>query len=171
MDEERFQKALTKLVIQLAEQLNPEKYQGEAAIDLLNQNEEDKMSVMGQIEELGKSGELEKVLVAIEAEGEGVQMEKLGGKLNYLESLKKGGKMKKKCACGCDMVMKKEKGGKLVESCACGCKPKMKYQKGGILKLQKGQSVKFNKQEADATNYYMNWIAKRQPILQKNIDK
>ncbi len=144
MDEERFQKALAKLVEKLAKQLDPNKYQGEAVIDLLNQNEEDKKTVMGQVEQLGESGKLEAALMKIEAEEEGIPMQKLGGKLDYLQSLKKGGKMKKKCACGCDLVMKKEKGGKLIESCACGCKPKAKYEKGGsIQKLQSGKTISY----------------------------
>ena len=30
------------------------------------------------------------------------------------------GKMKKKCSCGCNLLLKKQ-GGKLVESCSCNC--------------------------------------------------
>lgn len=29
---------------------------------------------------------------------------------------------KRKCACGCDLVLSKEKGGKITEKCACNCK-------------------------------------------------
>ena len=62
---------------------------------------------------------------------------KEGGKLDYLQSLKKGGKMKsKKCSCGCDLITKKEKGGKMVQSCACGCKPKL--EKGGEIQKLRG---------------------------------
>lgn len=44
--------------------------------------------------------------------------------LKRLQSYKKGKKLTKKCACGCDMVPKKMKGGKMVLKCSCGCKGK-----------------------------------------------
>lgn len=60
-------------------------------------------------------------------------MYKKGGKLEYLKLLKKGGKMnKKKCACGCDLVISKGDGGKLTSTCACKCGGKL--EKGGKLK-------------------------------------
>jgi hypothetical protein len=52
-----------------------------------------------------------------------------GGKLDYLVELKKGGKAKRKCKCGCNMIAVKEKGGTM-EKCACGCKVKS-HQQGG----------------------------------------
>lgn len=66
-------------------------------------------------------------------------MAKKGAKLKKLQEFKKGAKMgkKKKCACGCDLVTKKEKGGNLVQSCACGCKPKLENG-GEIQKLRGG---------------------------------
>lgn len=38
--------------------------------------------------------------------------------------LEKGGpiKKKRKCGCGCDLILTKEKGGKLTETCSCNCK-------------------------------------------------
>lgn len=69
----------------------------------------------------------------------GIEGKKSGGKIEYLKKLstninteffKKGGKMKRKCACGCNLVSFKDKGGKIVEKCACGCKTNKK-EKGG----------------------------------------
>ena len=55
---------------------------------------------------------------------------KKGAKLMQLQAYKKGAKMKKKkCACGCELVSKKEAGGIISEVCACGCK--MKKEDGG----------------------------------------
>jgi hypothetical protein len=51
--------------------------------------------------------------------GQTTQMAAKGAKLKELSKYKKGGK--KKCACGCDIVLKKE-GGKIVEGCSCNCK-------------------------------------------------
>lgn len=96
---------------------------------------------MQYIKELGESGELEKELTALEQEQEQSSYLKQGGKLEYLQSLKKGGKMKsKKCSCGCDLVTKKEKGGKMIQSCACGCKPKLENG-GKIQKLGGGDQI------------------------------
>lgn len=41
--------------------------------------------------------------------------------------VKKGGK--KKCSCGCEMVLSKAAGGKVIETCACKCGGKMKKKK------------------------------------------
>lgn len=140
MDEERFQQLLTALVVKKAKEMKPEVYGGEDvkdAIEKLNQNEQDKNQIMQHIKELGESGELEKELMEIEQSQDQTSYLKNGGKLDYLQSLKKGGKMKsKKCSCGCDLVMKKEKGGKLVQSCACGCKPKL--ENGGEIQRLDG---------------------------------
>lgn len=144
MDEERFQQLLTALVVKKAREMNPEVYSGEDVknvIEKLNQNEQDKNQIMQHIKELGESGELEKELMEIEQSQEQTSYLKNGGKLNYLQSLKKGGKIKsKKCSCGCDLVTKKEKGGKLVQSCACGCKPKLENG-GKIQKLEDGAQI------------------------------
>ena len=48
-----------------------------------------------------------------------------------LMKLKKGGK--KKCACGCELVEKKEAGGKVSSVCSCGCKVKPKLEEGGLI--------------------------------------
>lgn len=140
MEEERFQQLLTQLVVKKAKEMKPETYNGseEDTIAALNRNEEDKNQIMDWIKKLGESGELEQELSTLEQEQEQMPYFKEGGKLDYLQSLKKGGKMKsKKCSCGCDLVTKKEKGGKLVQSCACGCKPKLENG-GKIQKLEPG---------------------------------
>lgn len=41
-----------------------------------------------------------------------------------VETKEKGGKMGKKCSCGCAMKISKNAKGGLIESCACGCKTK-----------------------------------------------
>lgn len=37
--------------------------------------------------------------------------------------------VKKKCSCGCDMILSKAAGGKVIETCACKCGGKMKKKK------------------------------------------
>jgi hypothetical protein len=41
-----------------------------------------------------------------------------------IKKQEKGGSVKKKrkCSCGCDLVISKDKGGKLTSKCACNCK-------------------------------------------------
>ena len=41
-----------------------------------------------------------------------------------VETKEKGGKMGKKCSCGCAMKISKNAKGGLIEACACGCKTK-----------------------------------------------
>ena len=41
-----------------------------------------------------------------------------------VETNKNGGKMGKKCSCGCAMKISKNAKGGLIEACACGCKTK-----------------------------------------------
>ena len=48
---------------------------------------------------------------------EQVEMAKKGAKLKQLKNTKK-----RKCKCGCNLILSKEAGGKIVEKCACGCK-------------------------------------------------
>lgn len=58
-----------------------------------------------------------------------------GKKLDHLKKLQSTKKHKKKCKCGCEMVIEKKSGGKLIETCACHCgggKVKSKAR-GGIL--------------------------------------
>ncbi len=150
MEEEKFQQLLTQLVVKKAKEIKPEIYNGseEEIISSLNKNVQDKNEIMKYIQDLGESGKLEQELSALEQEQEQMPYFKEGGKLDYLQFLKKGGKMKsKKCSCGCELVTKKDKGGKMVQSCACGCKPKL--EKGGeIQKLQQGYQIK------SAADYY-----------------
>lgn len=44
---------------------------------------------------------------------------------------KQGGKMKsrKKCACGCELILGKAEGGKIIKTCACKCGGKVKKKK------------------------------------------
>lgn len=51
--------------------------------------------------------------------------------INMVKSQAKGGQMKKKkkCNCGCDMLVSKAAGGKITEVCACKCGGKMKKPK------------------------------------------
>lgn len=140
MEEERFQQLLTQLVVKKAKEIKPEIYNGseEDIISSLNKNVQDKNEIMKYIQDLGESGKLEQELSALEQEQEQMPYFKEGGKLDYLQFLKKGGKMKsKKCSCGCELVTKKDKGGKMVQSCACGCKPKLESG-GKIQKLEEG---------------------------------
>lgn len=80
-----------------------------------------------------KSDPESKINSVIEAEDQ-MQSAKKGAKLKNLSKLqeyKNGSSMKKvKCACGCEMVSKKEKGGKMVSKCGCGCKGIVKGQSG-----------------------------------------
>ena len=83
-------------------------------------------------------------------------MAKKGAKLKKLQEFKKGAKMgkKKKCACGCDLVSKKESGGAIVDTCAC-CGKVHKHQKGGEIQklggggLYVGQSGYYKNDEPD----------------------
>lgn len=43
-------------------------------------------------------------------------------KTEKVEEKKKGGKMRKKCSCGCAMKISKNEKGGLIEKCSCGCK-------------------------------------------------
>lgn len=36
---------------------------------------------------------------------------------------------KKKCSCGCNLILSKAEGGKVIETCACKCGGKMKKKK------------------------------------------
>ena len=45
-------------------------------------------------------------------------------KTEKVEEKKKGGKMRKRCSCGCAMKISKNAKGGLIEACACGCKTK-----------------------------------------------
>lgn len=45
-------------------------------------------------------------------------------KTEKVEGKRKGGKMGKKCSCGCAMKISKNAKGGLIESCACGCRTK-----------------------------------------------
>jgi len=70
-----------------------------------------------------------------EQQSEEPQYAKKGAKLNYMEKLKKGKSVKKKCKCGCEM----EAGGKVCKCCGGGT---LQYHKiGGIVKAPKGMFI------------------------------
>ena len=79
-------------------------------------------------------------------------MAKKGAKLKKLQEFKKGAKMgkKKKCACGCDLVSKKESGGTIVDACTC-CGEVHKHQKGGEIQKLLGGGLYVGK-----SGYYKN---------------
>ena len=64
-------------------------------------------------------------------------------KTEKVEEKKKGGKMRKKCSCGCAMKISKNEKGGLIESCACGCSIK-KHEKGGKVTPLKNDATKVN---------------------------
>lgn len=93
-----------------------------------------------------------------------IQEKKSGGKIEYLKKLsqnmntdffKKGGKMKKKCKCGCNMVSFKDKGGKIVEKCSCGCKKETggKFSKPGQKPTAADTISKYNRDNTWADGY------------------
>jgi hypothetical protein len=104
-----------------ATKINPDKYKDvksyEELDSLLEQNLEDKQQVYQLL-----SSYTEDELQSMASEMyETTQMAKSGGKLNYLNKLKKY-KKGARCKCGCELVFTKEKGGKVTQKCACGCK-------------------------------------------------
>ena len=64
-------------------------------------------------------------------------------KTEKVEEKKKGGKMRKKCSCGCAMKISKNAKGGLIETCACGCNMK---------KVAKGENGLKTKQVKPTTN-------------------
>ena len=64
-----------------------------------------------------------------------------------LMKLKKGGK--KKCACGCELVEKKEAGGKVSSVCSCGCGGKVKLQEGGNVDISIVDYLKYKGEKFD----------------------
>ena len=130
-----------------SQQLNPEKYGNAESIEewtsLIQESPED-------IEEItsAASGLSDDDWAEIEAQyneeqsSDEVEMAKKGAKLKKLQEFKKGAKMgkKKKCACGCDLITKKEKGGTIVDTCTC-CGEVHKHQEGGIMKFQNPSGV------------------------------
>lgn len=66
-------------------------------------------------------------------EAEETTYAKKGAKLNHLKKLKSS---RKKCGCGCDLILHKE-GGKIVEKCACGCSTKNEASSKSMEKVRK----------------------------------
>ena len=116
-----------------SQQINPEKYGAVESFEewskILDENPEDVDKITQAATQLSEE-QWEKIQVDYETEQtdtipEGPVIAKKGAKLNNLQRLqsyKKGKKVTKKCACGCDMVSTKGKGGKIISKCSCGCK-------------------------------------------------
>lgn len=122
-----------------SQELNPEKY-GEAEsieewTELIQDSPEDVERISEAAAELSDEewAQLEEQYASAEESPEDVETAKKGAKLKKLQEFKKGAKMgkKKKCACGCDLITKKEKGGTLVDECTC-CGEVHKFQSGGV---------------------------------------
>lgn len=88
-------------------------------------------------------------------------MAKKGAKLKKLKEFKKGAKMgkKKKCACGCDLISKKEFGGTIVDTCTC-CGGVHKHQEGGIMKFQNPSGVVTKRLNLKNEPYYIHSLDK-----------
>ena len=142
MTEEKKKQLFPYFAYLYSQQLNPEKYGNAASIEewtsLIQESPED-------IEEItnAASGLSDDDWAEIEAQyneeqsSDEVEMAKKGAKLKKLKEFKKGAKMgkKKKCACGCDLISKKEFGGTIIDTCTC-CGEVHKHQEGGIMKFQ-----------------------------------
>ena len=146
MTEEKKKQLFPYFAYLYSQQLNPEKYGNAESIEewtsLIQESPED-------IEEItsAASGLSDDDWAEIEAQyneeqsSDEVEMAKKGAKLKKLKEFKKGAKMgkKKKCACGCDLISKKEFGGTIVDTCTC-CGEVHKHQEGGIMKFQNPSS-------------------------------
>ena len=129
-----------------SQELNPEKYGAANSIeewtDLIQNSPEDINEISAAASELTDEDwdQIEQQYAQAQTEGsetataEEIQSAKKGAKLKKLQEFKTGGKSKKKkkCACGCEMISKKEKGGQLVDVCSC-CGKTHKFQRGGSL--------------------------------------
>jgi len=119
-------------------ELFPEKYGNVSSMDewtsLIQENEDDINTIITASEELTDEdwGELEKQYSELQSQNEqeqaqfaakGAKLKRLKEGVKKTEIAKKGTSMKKrkKCKCGCDMVISKAAGGKLTETCACKC--------------------------------------------------
>ena len=133
-----------------SQELNPDKYgnvsSAEEWTSLIQESPEDINEISAAALELTDEDwdNIEQQYAQAQSEGstptEEIQAAKKGAKLKKLQELKSGGKGKKKrCACGCEMVSKKEKGGHLVDVCSC-CGKTHKFQEGGIMKFQNPSS-------------------------------
>lgn len=123
---------------------NPDLYEGlnlDEWVEKIQEDEDFAEEIAGAFDNLS-SEELESYweqyqIAQQEAGNAEIEMAKKGTKLKKLQEFKKGTKMgkKEKCACGCDLITKKEKGGTLVDECTC-CGEVHKHEEGGIMKFQ-----------------------------------
>lgn len=131
-----------------SQKLNPEKY-GQLQPDeewssLISEDEEIINKIVEAYSELGEEdlAALEQQQKEFSSDAEDMQFAAKGAKLKKLNTVKginkkvlpaksKGGtsKKKRKCSCGCDMILTKAAGGKVIETCACKCGGKMKKKK------------------------------------------
>ena len=184
MTEEKKKQLFPYFAYLYSQQLNPEKYGNAASIEewtsLIQESPED-------IEEItnAASGLSDDDWAEIEAQyneeqsSDEVEMAKKGAKLKKLKEFKKGAKMgkKKKCACGCDLISKKEFGGTIVDTCTC-CGKVHKHQEGGILKYQNPiaglayQQSQYNeKKAAHADKYKTKKVSKPQKDKTITVEK
>lgn len=141
-----------------SKKMNPEKYSSATSVqewvELIQDNKEDIDAITKAATQLTDEDwkELEdQYHQEQQIESEKVQMVAKGAKLKKLkgDSIKnankevtqaiskpvitqgkKGMKAKRKCSCGCNLILSKENGGKVTEKCSCNCK-------GGKLKMKK----------------------------------
>jgi len=152
MQEDEKKKLLPFFAYLYSKQLNPEKY-GEAKsmeewTSLIQESEEDINAITKAATELTDEDwtSLAQHYETFQTENQ-AQYAAKGAKLQKLKNgttkpeevkattkpivqAKAGTKAKKrKCSCGCDLVLSKGDGGKLTETCACKCGGKMKKKK------------------------------------------
>lgn len=151
MTEEKKKQLFPYFAYLYSQELNPEKYGAANSIeewtDLIQNSPEDINEISAAASELTDEDwdQIEQQYAQAQTEGsetataEEIQSAKKGAKLKKLQEFKTGGKSKKKkkCACGCEMISKKEKGGQLVDVCSC-CGKTHKFQYGGVVKYEIG---------------------------------
>ena len=139
-----------------SQQIDPEKYGKVESYEewskVLDENPNDMERITNAAAEL--SDEEWSALEQQFAQASEVQKAENGAKLDNLRKLKKGGKVqtKKKCSCGCDLIMTKGEGGKMTSRCACGCS--VKKENGGS--INKKKSPKFIDDESYSFKEKMN---------------
>ena len=138
MTEEKKKQLFPYFAYLYSQQLNPEKYGNTESIEewtsLIQESPEDIEEITSAASSLSDDDWAEiETQYNEEQSSDEVEMAKKGAKLKKLQEFKKGAKMgkKKKCACGCDLITKKEKGGTLVDECTC-CGEVHKFQGGGV---------------------------------------
>ena len=112
MTEEKKQQLFPYFAYLFSQEINPEKYGAAESVEewtnLIQDNPEDIEQIATAAKQLSDEDWEELEAQYAEAQGaEEAQLAKKGAKLKKLQELKKGGK-KKRCACGCEMISKKD---------------------------------------------------------------